>query len=528
MLNKIWVHISNAGIQEGGSPSESKRFILMNQLIAVTFLFTIFYTLFFASQGYPKAVIAEMFFICAYLIIWIISKESFSRLAKFLFLSVLNIHIYIFCLLFGEDSQVYLIYTPIATATIMLYGSKQKKVIVFFLLVTVFLLIDLFTINFSSALLIKITGDSVHYFRLISNVITLLCEVIVIAGFVINSDETEKILGRNNILLEDQFKTIFNNSSDALFLVDNDSQLILKANDRAVELFEVEKECEFYSHLELDFRKEKPSSMELYQMRNRLLIKDIFEYEFLYRSKKEKEFWGAFAERLFEIRGKKFIIARITDISDKKKSQEFVKSSLHEKEVLLSEIHHRVKNNLAVISSLLGLQASYIEDENLKILLEESRNRIYTMALIHENLYQNETFARIKLGTYINDLVNNIKASYNAITTNINFSVITNDIVLGIKYAVPCGLILNELITNACKHAFKYRETGEIKIEFTQIDNKITMMVSDDGIGFNADDLLNKSNTLGLTLIIALTDQLDGILSTSAEKGITYYLTFEI
>jgi two-component sensor histidine kinase len=177
---------------------------------------------------------------------------------------------------------------------------------------------------------------------------------------------------------------------------------------------------------------------------------------------------------------------------------------------------------------LLGLQASYIEDENLKILLEESRNRIYTMALIHENLYQNETFARIKLGTYINDLVNNIKASYNAITTNINFSVITNDIVLGIKHAVPCGLILNELITNACKHAFKYRETGEIKIEFTQIDNKITMMVSDDGIGFNADDLLNKSNTLGLTLIIALTDQLDGILSTSAEKGITYYLTFEI
>ena len=528
MINKIWTYISNAGIQEDSSPSESKRFILTNQFIAFAFLFSVFYTFFFAFLDYNKAVIAQFFFIFSYIIVWLISKEKYSKLSKFLFLTIINVHVYIICLIFGEDAQVYIMYGPVATAPIVLYEAKQKRFVVFFATFTIILLVDLFSIHFSSVLSTKISVQALYYFKLFSNIITLLCEVIVVYGFVINSDEAEQILGKSNVLLEDQFKTIFNNSSDALFLVDNDSKLILKANNRAIELFEMDKESEFYTHNGLDFHKEIPSSNELYQMRNQLLTRGFFEYEFLYRSQKGKEFWGAFAERLFEIRGKKFVIARITDVSDKKKNQEFVKSSLHEKEVLLAEIHHRVKNNLAVISGLLGLQASYVEDEKAKALFEESRNRIYSMALIHEKLYQNETFAKIQLGSYINDLVKNIKESYNASDIVINFSVITNDIVLDIKHAVPCGLILNELITNACKHAFKGRETGEIKIEFTQTDNKITMIVSDNGIGFNADDLLRKSNTLGLTLIIALTDQLDGMLRTDSENGITYYLSFEV
>lgn len=527
MINNFWTDISKAGITEDTSPSDAKRFMLTNQFIVLTILFTVCYSSLFGYYGYHKAVTAEIFFILSYIILWFASKEKHTKLARFLFLAIVNFQIYITCLIFGEASLIHLIYVPAATVPIVLYDFKQKNNIFLFATFTMLLLFDLFKINFSSVLSITISEEAVRYFKLTSSAIAIICEVTVVYSLVINSDEVEQKLGKTNVILEDQFKTIFNNSSDALFLVDHDTRGILKANNRAVELFEMEEVRDFDSYEGLDFHKERPSKDELYQMRNQLLTRGFFECEFLYKSNKGKEFWGAFAERLFEMQGKKFIIVRVTDITENKKNQELLKSSLDEKKVLLAEIHHRVKNNLAVISGLLGLQASHIEDENAKSLFEESRNRIHSMALIHEKLYQNETFASIQMGSYINDLVSNIKASYNTTTAKIKVIVPTNNIALDIKYAVPCGLILNELISNCYKHAFAGRKEGQINVIFQKDNNLFTISVSDNGVGYDVDKLLKESNTLGLTLINALTEQIDGTLTCKNENGVNYRLTFK-
>ncbi len=528
MISKSWNYISTAGITEDIPPSEAKRFMLLNQFLAVSGLLTLIYLFLFEYHGYQKAVISEILFFVSYCILWIVSKETYSKLARFLFVLILNFQIYIVCLIFGEASQIYIIFGPVATIPLILYNFKQKTLIGFFVFFTVVLFVDLFEINFSSALLVPISADTLYNLKITSNVIAIICEVIVVYGLLISSNQVEQVLGKTNILLEDQFKTIFNNSSDALFLVDHESKSILKANNRAVELFEMEKESDFFSRQGVDFHKDKLPDHDLFYMRNQVLVNGFFENETLYRSQKGREFWGSFAMRLFDIRGKKFLTIRITDISENKKNQELIKSSLHEKNVLLAEIHHRVKNNLAVISGLLGLQASHSEDENTKSLFEESRNRIHSMALIHEKLYQHETFASIQMDSYIKDLVSNIKASYTSSDTIIKFSVSSNNNVLDIKYAVPCGLILNELISNSCKHAFKGRKAGKIKIEFSKIENKFTMMVSDDGIGYDAEKLLKESSTLGLTLINALTEQIDGTLTALNDKGITYHISFTV
>lgn len=528
MINKFWNFISMAGITEDTPPSDAKRFALTNQFLFLSVLITTFYSFYFGYYGYHKAVIAGIFFDLSYVILWFVSREKYTKLARFLFVIIVNFQIYISCLIFGEDSQIHLIYVPAATLPIVLYESKQKNIIFLFAAVTIALVFDLFKVDFASVLSTTISIEATHSMRLISNVIAIVCEVIVVYGLVMNSDQTEQKLGNTNVLLEDQFKTIFNNSSDALFLVDHDTRGILKANSRAVELFGMKEERDFDEYEGLDFHKERPSKDELYQMRNQLLTRGFFESEFLYRSRKGNEFWGAFAERLFEIAGKKFAIIRITDITENKKNQELIQTSLDEKKVLLAEIHHRVKNNLAVISGLLSLQASHIEDEKLKSLFEESRNRIRSMSLIHEKLYQNETFASIQMDSYIKDLINYMKESYNTSSTKIKFSVSSNNNVLDIKHAVPCGLILNELISNACKHAFTGKKNGEIKIELTKKDKKFTMMVSDNGIGYDAETLLKRSDTLGLTLINALTEQIDGTLTANSKNGTTYYITFDV
>src|ERR1019366_6939623 len=446
---KVWTYISEAGITEDIAPSEAKRYILLNQFLAIAILFSTFYAFLFGYYGYQKGVTAETFFILSYYILWLVSNEKYAKLARFLFMIIINFQLYIACLIFGEAAQIHLIYGPVATVPIVLYEFKQKKIIFLFAIVTLILMFDLFRINFSSVLSTTLSVNAAHYFRLMSNAVAIVCEVIVVYSLVISANEVEQKLGKTNILLEDQFKTIFNNSSDALFLVDDESNLVLSANKRAIELFEMKRESDFYPYKLLNFLKNEVPENEYLNFRNQLVLNGFFEQELLFMSNKGKEFWGAFAIRVFKEGDKKFRTVRITDITENKKNQTLIKASLNEKKVLLAEIHHRVKNNLAVISGLLSLQASHIDDEKLKSLFEESRNRIHSMALIHEKLYQHETFASIQMGSYVNDLVNNIKISYKTIATNVIFSISSNENVLDIKYAVPCGLILNELISNA-------------------------------------------------------------------------------
>jgi PAS domain S-box-containing protein len=224
-----------------------------------------------------------------------------------------------------------------------------------------------------------------------------------------------------------------------------------------------------------------------------------------------------------------YLLGIAEDITEQKKIQDQMQASLYEKEILLSEIHHRVKNNMAIISSLLALQANQLTDPVSKALFMESCKRIKSMALIHEKLYQSHTLAYIEYKSYVSDLVNNIKHSYNQSETSIFIDLegvmpVHMDIVM----AVPCGLILNELISNAYKHAFKGKEKGTICVTFDKVmDDAYNLTVSDDGIGMDPDMDIENSATLGMILIDALVSQLKGKLTISNKGGTTISIHFK-
>ena len=201
--------------------------------------------------------------------------------------------------------------------------------------------------------------------------------------------------------------------------------------------------------------------------------------------------------------------------------------SLREKEVLLREIHHRVKNNMQIILSLLSLQSAYIKDEKLQDAFRESRDRIQTMALIHEKLYQSEDLANINFKEYIRTLANGLFQSYGALSDKVKLKIDVGDISLGINTAIPCGLIINELVSNALKHAFPDGREGEIRIAFHARGERTELVVSDNGVGIPDDVGFINAGTLGLRLVTILAeDQLNGKVTLNRHKGTEFKITF--
>ncbi len=215
---------------------------------------------------------------------------------------------------------------------------------------------------------------------------------------------------------------------------------------------------------------------------------------------------------------------------ERKKIEEKLQSSLNEKEFLIKEIHHRVKNNLQIISSLLNLQAGNIKDKEAQEKYRESVGRVKSMALIHEMLYQTKNLSNIKADEYLNELVKYIGSTYNVgKKIKVNLS-IDNDLKrIDMNRAVPCGLLINELLSNAFKYAFENKKTGSIHIDFKLLkkqDHKFQLSVKDDGIGLPAKVKLDSPDTLGLQLVQTLVEQLDGVLKVNQKKGTEFIIQF--
>ncbi|MGA1865165.1 MAG: sensor histidine kinase, partial [bacterium] len=212
-----------------------------------------------------------------------------------------------------------------------------------------------------------------------------------------------------------------------------------------------------------------------------------------------------------------------------KKAETKIKQSLREKDALLREIHHRVKNNLQIISSLLKLQAGRVNDEYVKKVYQESNNRITAMALVHEILYQSEDLAEIDLNEYIIHIVKNILKVFGTPAKHIDFKTEGDMINLGINQAVPIGLVLNEIISNSLKHAFKEAEKGEIRICSRLLENnEIELIISDNGRGIPDHIDYRNTKTLGLKLITGLIEkQIKGALDLSRNAGTRYAIRFK-
>jgi two-component sensor histidine kinase len=209
-----------------------------------------------------------------------------------------------------------------------------------------------------------------------------------------------------------------------------------------------------------------------------------------------------------------------------------IKASLNEKEVLLREIHHRVKNNMQVISSLLSLQSEYIRDKQYIDILSESKNRIKSMALVHEKLYQSKDLANIDFNDYITTLANSLFSFYRVTAGNISVNIDVKDVLLGVDTAMPCGLVVNELLSNSLKHAFPEGRRGEISITLkksgVELEPDYELIVSDNGVGIPEGLDIGKTKSLGLQLITTLVShQLQGKLNLIRTDGTKFHIRFK-
>jgi len=215
------------------------------------------------------------------------------------------------------------------------------------------------------------------------------------------------------------------------------------------------------------------------------------------------------------------------DVSDKKFIEKQMQESLNEKEILLQEVHHRVKNNLQVISSILNLQSSYVKDENSLNILRESQNRIKSMSFIHESLYQTKDFSGIEFSGYILSLANNLVHSYSLEVGMVHLKTEFEDTFLSLDQAIPCGLIANELISNSLKYAFDKGQAGEIFVSVKHKGSKVTLIIADNGKGLPEGFDYENSESLGLQLVYTLKDQLDASIEVSTKRGTKYLITFD-
>ena len=257
-----------------------------------------------------------------------------------------------------------------------------------------------------------------------------------------------------------------------------------------------------------------------------------FEEEGWRLRKDGSRFWASvLVTALRDERGNLRGFSKVTrDISERKLAEDRIKASLEEKEILLREIHHRVKNNMQVVISLLRLQSDKIKDQQYVEMLKESQDRIKSMALIHEKLYQSEDFANIDFDGYVKALVNSLFVSHGANPDKIASKIEIKDISLGLDYAIPCGLIINELVSNSLKYAFPNEREGEIRIGLQKTsENEVELTVSDNGIGIPEELDFGTIESLGLDLVKVLAEhQLGGKIELKRAGGTSFSFRFTV
>jgi len=254
-----------------------------------------------------------------------------------------------------------------------------------------------------------------------------------------------------------------------------------------------------------------------------------YEIEFRLKTKNKEWNWISGRGKSFEKDAKDRphrAVGVHVDITKHKLAEEKIEKSLKEKIVLLQEIHHRVKNNLQIIASLLNLQSSRIKNKEALEIFQATRKRVFSMALVHERLYQSEDFARIDFRKYIEEMTVHLLSFHRDKMEKVRFEKDIKKIIIDISKAVPLGLILNELITNALKHAFPKDREGKIKIKFNKKGSRYNLTISDNGRGFPQDLNFRKAESMGLTLITSLVNQIDGEIKLDRRIGTSFKINF--
>jgi two-component sensor histidine kinase/CheY-like chemotaxis protein len=340
----------------------------------------------------------------------------------------------------------------------------------------------------------------------------------------INKNQMEKEINKSLVLAENIIATLHEP-----FLILNDKMIIISSNNAFYQTFKVKPKDTVGNELYQlgDGQWDIPALREL--LEDILPLKKFHGYEVVHDFPQigTKTMLLNARQVYREEIGTDLILLGIEDITERKKMEDEIKQSLDEKETLLKEIHHRVKNNLIVICSLLNLQADYVKDKASYEMFMESKNRAKSMALIHERLYQSTDLKRIDFGDYIRTLSTELFRTYAGDYGLIELKINVENIFLDINTAIPLGLIVNELITNSLKHAFPEGMKGKINVDFQQKDNHYEFTVKDNGIGFPEDLDFRNTDSLGLQIVNTLTNQIDGEIELNRSHGTEFKITFK-
>ena len=316
---------------------------------------------------------------------------------------------------------------------------------------------------------------------------------------------------------EERFRNIFEFSNDAILVLDTDHDEILDANPRACRLLSYTRQELGNLSLGALF----PEHLARLQSFALAVVAEgygwIDEITCQTRTGDRRDVELS-ASEIPHGPQRSCILALMRDITDRKHTEARILASLQEKEVLLREIHHRVKNNLQVVSSLFDLQTQQTQDTAVQEMLRECRNRVRTMAAIHEALYRDADLAQLDFGGYTERLANQLIRSF-GLGARVRLETAIEDIHLDIDRAIPCGLIVNELVTNALKYAFPEPRHGHVRVALTsdaEQEGWLQLQISDDGVGLPADFDLAKVPSLGLRLVQSLVGQLRGRLVQGA------------
>ena len=325
---------------------------------------------------------------------------------------------------------------------------------------------------------------------------------------------------------ENHYRKLLENSFDAVVI--HSEGKIISANSAAIKLLGVKNPDKYLNKSLFNFVHPKYSEVVSKRVQNMLDKGEtvpLIEEKFV-----RPDGTVVYVEVLataFIYKGKKAVHVVFRDISERKKAENDIKVSLKEKEILLMEIHHRVKNNLQIISSLLELQANYVDEQEAINVLQESQNRVKSMAIIHEMFYQSTDLTNINFTSYIKNLVHDLFISYGA-KNNIKFVINSELILLNIETAVPCGLIVTELVSNSLKYAFPNQEAGKIVVTVNLYNREFELIVSDNGVGFPENiDFKNVNASLGLRLVNVLVKQLDGSIELDKTEGTKFKIKFK-
>ena len=329
---------------------------------------------------------------------------------------------------------------------------------------------------------------------------------------------------------EHKLRSLYEATSDAVMLLDEEH--FFDCNLATLAIFGCSNKEQFYGKKPSEFSPQfQPNGQDSCSLATQRISAAIqtgsCRFDWVHKRLDGSEFPAEVLLNAMEINGKKVIQAVVRDITERKRDEDRIKASLAEKEVFLKEIHHRVKNNLQVISSLLKLQSRYIQDSRVTEMLRESQNRVRSMALVHEQLYQSKNLSDIDFAEYIQNLSHNLFQAYEIHAEGIKLETNIAPYSLNIDTAVPCGLIINELVTNSLKYAFIGETQGKIKIDFTLDNNRVCVLtVSDSGIGFPQDLDYRNARTLGLRLVGALVKQIRGKIQLLETTGTSFQIIF--